>query len=292
MDKRVAIITGAAKGIGFAGAKRFCEGGYVTVMVDNDASTLMAASDDLKQQGFDVEAYDCDVRSYEQCAQVVADVDKKYGRIDALYNNAGILGDRDGILGFDPDMVKDAFEVNVFGSLNMIQLVAKAMVSHGTEGSIINTTSLNAEVATWDPIGYIGSKGAMKAITQGAAFQLGAYKIRVNAVSPGCTNTPMAVASYECPAVHDECASLSMRNMWIQPWMIANTAFFLASNESYGINGAVINVEDGYSAAKSVNFAPLFAAWEQDKAERGDRANWSIINPELARSLAEWPTKQ
>lgn len=262
-EKKVAIITGAAQGIGLAGVKRFCEGGYAVAMVDVNAPVLARAEANMLAAGYEVTAFVCDVSDYDACAEVVAAVDEKYGRIDALYNDAGILGDREGILGFNHAKIAEAFEVNVYGSLNMIQLVANVMADHGIEGSIVNTTSINAEQGTWDPIGYIGSKGAMKAITQAAAFHLGAQKIRVNAVSPGATNTPMAASVYDVPPARAEVATYHNRHIWIEPEWVANAAFFLASDEAMGVNGTILSVDDGWHSGGGADLLDIFAEWEK-----------------------------
>lgn len=258
-EKKVVLITGAAMGIGLSGAKKFAREGWSVAMIDRDEAALNQEATALKSAGLDVEPFICDVSSYEQCAKTVDAVIQRYGKIDCLYNNAGILGNRLGILEFDPEAFKEAFNVNVFGAMYMIQLVARTMVERELEGSIINTTSINADIATWDPVGYIGSKGAMKCLTRTCAFQLGKYKIRVNAVSPGATVTPMAQASWDNLEVRDTVASLHIRNMWIQPEMLAEAAFFLASDAAYGINGVILPVDDGYAVGKSADFSKIGA---------------------------------
>lgn len=181
------------------------------------------------------------------------------GKIDCLYNNAGILGDRLGILEFDPEGFKEAYNVNVFGTMYMIQLVARTMVERKIEGVIINTSSLNGETITWDPVGYITSKWAIQGITRTCAFQLADYKIRVNAVAPGATITPMAHASWEDPDVYKVVASMHLRNMWIKPEQVADAAYFLASDASYAINGQILHVDDGYCVGKSADFTSIGA---------------------------------
>lgn len=259
MEKKTVLITGASKGIGLCGAKRFAQGGWSVAMAARNKETLDKEVKALQEEGYDVKGYQCDVSDYAQCDRTVQEVIKDFGKIDCLYNNAGILGDRLGILEFDPEGFKEAFNVNVFGAMNMIQLVARTMVERKLEGSIINTTSINGDIATWDPVGYIGSKWAMKGLTRTCAFQLGKYKIRVNAVSPGATVTPMAQASYDNKEIRETLAKLHIRNMWIQPEMVADAAFFLASDQAYGINGVILPVDDGYAVGKSADFSDIGA---------------------------------
>ena len=263
-DKKVVIITGAAMGIGKAAVDRFGRAGWQIAAVDWNGEALAATEAEMTGKGYAVDAYVLNVADYDACAAMVADVEAKYGRIDGLYNNAGILGDRDGILGFDHETVKDAFEVNVFGSLNLIQLVARVMDRLGIQGAIVNTTSINAEVGTWDPIGYIGLKGAMKAITQGAAFHLGAQGIRVNAVSPGATITPMAASVYDVPPAREAVALNHNRHRWITPEEVANAAFWLISDEASGVNGIVVAVDDGYATGKGADLLGIFEEWESE----------------------------
>jgi NAD(P)-dependent dehydrogenase (short-subunit alcohol dehydrogenase family) len=228
-------------------------------MLARTESEVMQAAADLKAEGYDVEGFVCDVSSYDACAKAVAAVIERFGKIDCLYNNAGILGDRLGILEFDPEGFKQAYNVNVFGTMYMIQLVSRTMVERKIEGSIINTSSLNGETITWDPVGYITSKWAINGITRTCAFQLAGYKIRVNAVAPGATVTPMAHASWEDENVRKVVASMHLRNMWIQPEMVADAAFFLASDASYGVNGQILHVDDGYCVGKSADFTSIGA---------------------------------
>lgn len=256
-NKKVIVITGAALGIGQAAARKFAENGWAVALIDYDQEALDATTAELKNKGLDAEAYLCDVSDYDQCSKAVEAVINHFGKIDVLYNNAGVLGDRLGILDFDHVAFKEAFQTNVFGSMYMTQLVSRTMVERKIEGCIINTTSINADIATWDPVGYIGSKGAMKCLTRTCAFQLGQYKIRVNAVSPGATITPMAKASYENKEVRDMVAGLHIRNMWIEPEWVANAAYFLASDEAYGINGVILPVDDGYACGKSADFSKI-----------------------------------
>lgn len=259
MKKKVVIITGAGKGIGLAGAKKFAKEGWSVAMLGRTEADITSEAKQLKAAGYDVEAFVCDVSRYADCEKAVAAVVEKWGRIDCLYNNAGILGDRLGILEFDPEGFKEAYNVNVFGAMYMIQLVSRVMAEKKIEGSIINTSSLNAETITWDPVGYITSKWAINGITRCCAFQLAEYKIRVNAVAPGATVTPMARASWENEEVSKVVASMHLRNMWIQPEMIADAAYFLASDASYGVNGQILHVDDGYCVGKSADFTSIGA---------------------------------
>ena len=109
MEKKTVLITGAAMGIGLSGAKRFAEGGWSVAMIDKNGEVLEKEAAALKEAGYDVKGYLCDVSDYGQCDQTVQAVIADFGKIDCLYNNAGVLGDRLGILEFDPEGFKEAF---------------------------------------------------------------------------------------------------------------------------------------------------------------------------------------
>lgn len=259
MENKVVVITGAGKGIGLAGAKKFAKEGWSVAMLGRTEADVLREAEAIRNEGGDATGFKCDVSSYDDCAAAVAAVIERYGKIDCLYNNAGILGDRLGILEFDPEGFKEAYNVNVFGTMYMIQLVARTMVERKIEGAIINTSSLNGETITWDPVGYITSKWAIQGITRTCAFQLADYKIRVNAVAPGATITPMAHASWEDPTVYKVVAGMHLRNMWIKPEQVADAAYFLASDASYAINGQILHVDDGYCVGKSADFTSIGA---------------------------------
>ena len=267
MDKKVIIITGAAMGIGYCAVEKFASNGWAVAAIDRSVDALETASEVFTARGFDFLAITADVQNYDECEAAVNAALAKYGRIDALYNNAGVLGSRDGMLDFDRDEIKDAFNVNVFGSLYMVQLVANAMVKLGTKGSIVNTSSINGKIATWDSVGYIGSKGAVEAMTRAEAFQLGEYDIRVNAVAPGFVNTPMSNAAWENKKARAAGAALHIRNRWIEPEQVADAAFFLCSDDAYAINGAVLPVDDGYVASKAAPLPQIFAEAAAEAAQ-------------------------
>lgn len=257
---KTAVITGAAMGIGHAAVEKFCSaGGYSVAMLDWNKEELEKAHADFKAKGYDVEAYVCDISDYSQCEQAVNAILERFGQIDVLYNNAGILGSRDGMLDFDRDEIKEAFEVNVFGALYMVQLVAKSMVERGIEGAIVNTSSINGKIATWDSVGYIGSKGAVESMTRAEAYQLGEYGIRVNAVAPGYVHTPMSQAAWDNEKARAAGAALHIRNHWVEPEQVADAAYFLANDDSYIINGVVLPVDDGYVASKAAPLPQIFA---------------------------------
>lgn len=263
MSRKVVIITGAARGIGLAGAKRFAKGGYTVILTDILEDEVKKQAQLLSDEGYEAVGYGLDVTNYEQGQQVVADVVEKYGRIDALFNDAGITGHRKTILTFDPEEIKQAEEVNLWGSLYMIQHVARVFVDKGIAGSIVNVSSFVASLSEWSPFGYGISKSAVDGLTRVAAFHLGKYGIRVNSVAPGCTKTEMAKKyDYSDPKIRKIQAERSLLNRWIEPEEIANAAFFLASDEASGITAVKLPVDAGYVTTKESNLESLYGEAE------------------------------
>ena len=189
----------------------------------------------------------------------MADIVRKYGRIDVLFNNAGITGHRPTLLDFDPDQIRQAEEVNLWGSVYLIQHVAKVFVEKKIPGSIINVSSFVATVAEWSPFGYEISKAAVDGLTRTAAFHLGKYGIRVNSVAPGCTKTEMALKyDYADPRIRQIQQDRTVLHKWIEPEEIANAVFFLASDEASAITGVKLPVDAGYTITKDDNTKSLY----------------------------------
>lgn len=257
-NRKVAIVTGAATGIGFGGAEKYAENGWGVALIDLSKDNLDKAVLQLKEKGYDVRGYLLDVSDFEQGKRVVSDIINDFGRIDALFNNAGIIGHRPGILECDPVEIKKATEVNVFGTLYMTQHVAKYWVENKIPGAIVNVSSIAAEMASWDPFGYQISKYGVKGLTKSTAFQLGSYGIRVNAVGPGHTKTEMSRIDWENPETYELAKNENLLHKWLDPEDIANAAFFLSSDLSNGITGQIVMVDAGYTVSKADNLVSLY----------------------------------
>ncbi len=258
-EQKVVIITGAAQGIGYAGARRFAEGGYRVILTDVKREKLDEAVKTLTDAGYDADGYELDITDYKRGQEVIADVVRKYDRIDVLFNNAGITGHRPTILHFDPEQIRQAEEVNLWGSLYMIQHVARVFVDKGIPGAIINVSSFVARHIDWSPFAYSLSKAAVDGLTRAAAFHLGKYGIRVNSVAPGCTKTEMATKyDYSDPVVRKHQEDRTLLHRWIEPEEIANAVFFLASDQASAITGVKLPVDAGYNVSKEDNIESIY----------------------------------
>ena len=257
-EKKVVIITGAAQGIGLASVEKFAREGWSVAAADLKKSELDAEVSRLKKEGFDVEGYELDVTDFEQGKKVVAAVAARFGRIDSLFNNAGIVGHRGNVFNFDPNEIKNATNVNVFGTLYMTQHVANYFVANKIKGSIVNVASIAAELSEWSPFGYHISKWGVKGVTKSTAFQLGSYGIRVNAVAPGSTKTPMSKIDWSNPEISEAVVKNTLLKKWLEPSEIANAAYFLASDQASGITGHVLLVDAGYTISKEDNSKNIY----------------------------------
>ncbi|PWJ56884.1 MULTISPECIES: SDR family NAD(P)-dependent oxidoreductase [unclassified Fibrobacter] len=262
-EKKVVVITGAAQGIGLAGVKKFLKEGWAVAATDIKKKELDEEVAKLVAEGHDVTAYELDVTNYKQGQEVIAEVVKKYGRIDALFNDAGITGHRKNILNFDPELIKQAEDVNLWGSLYLIQHVSRVFVEKKIKGAIVNVSSFVASFAEWSPFGYGISKSSVDGLTRTAAFHLGEYGIRVNSVAPGYTKTEMAIKyDYSDPKLRKAAEDKSLLNRWIEPSEIAAAAYFLASDEASAITGVKLPVDAGYTTTKEDNKVSLYGETE------------------------------
>lgn len=190
---KVAIVTGASKGIGKACALRLARDGYSVVV--NYSSSDAAANETLEQikaLGGDGMVYKANVSVLSEVKLMVREVFKAYGRIDVLVNNAGIVRD-EYLLMMNPETLDKCFNLNVKGYFYCAQQVAVKMFKQKS-GVIVNMSSVSSKFALPGQSVYSATKGAVNSLTQTLAKELGGYGIRVNAVAPGFISTEMIEA--------------------------------------------------------------------------------------------------
>jgi len=246
LEGRVAVITGAGSGIGYATAKRFADEGAKVVVVDMNPETGNAVAKEVG--GIFVAA---DVTNEEQVQAMYKTAFDTYGRIDIAFNNAGISPpDDDSILTTGIDAWRRVQEVN----LTSVYLCCKYVLPYmqkGGKGSIINTASFVATMgAATSQISYTASKGGVLAISRELGVQFAREGIRVNALSPGPVNTPLL---QELFAKDQERAARRLVHIpmgrFAQPEEIAAAVAFLASDDSSFITSSNFLVDGGISGA-------------------------------------------
>jgi len=241
LKDKVAIITGAARGIGEATAIRFAQEGAKVVVSNTGLDSLNEVVEKIKEMGGEVLAYDVNVTNREQIQSMVDDVVAKWGKVDILVNNAGITADSQLLKMEEADFDK-VIDVNLKGVYNCGQIVAKIMAEKDG-GVILNASSVVGLYGNFGQTNYAATKWGVIGITKTWAKELGRKGIRVNAVAPGFTMTPMVAKMPD--KVLDMMKGKSPLGKLATPEDIANAYLFLASDEAAFITGEVLAVDGG-----------------------------------------------
>jgi 3-oxoacyl-[acyl-carrier protein] reductase len=246
LKDKVTLITGGAAGIGKATAQRFQEEGAVVVICDVKEETGQAVADELGLAAF----YKVNVADRQDVQHWIDDVVARFGRIDVLVNNAGVLRDGRLVVVKEGALVKQMPEadwdlvigVNLKGVFNCTQAVAPVMIKQGS-GVILNASSVVGLDGNFGQTNYVATKAGVIGMTKVWARELGRNGIRVNAVAPGFTATEMVLQMPE-KMLADMAARVPLRRMG-EPRDIANAYLFLASDEASYISGEVLRVDGG-----------------------------------------------
>jgi NAD(P)-dependent dehydrogenase (short-subunit alcohol dehydrogenase family) len=243
--KKVVLVTGAARGIGLATAARFLEDGWRVAMLDILGDTLRAAVDALGSAE-DTLALEADVADAVAVRVAVERTHQRFGRIDALVNNAGIAVFKP-MLDVTLEEWQRVLDVNLTGPFLMTQAVAPLMRDQGG-GAIVNITSISGLRASTLRVAYGTSKAGLAHLTKQQAAELGEYGIRVNAVAPGPVDTDMAKAVHT-PAIRADYHDHIPLNRYGLEAELAHTISFLCSDQAAYITGQVLAVDGGFDAA-------------------------------------------
>lgn len=236
----LALITGAAQGIGYACAEALQEAGAKVLLVDINSDGVNDAAKKLNAAG----AYTCDMGKPDDVLALFDQVEAEHGFVTTLVNNAGIAKSCD-FLETPIEDFQRVIDVNVLGVFTALQRAAKSMVANKIEGSIINMSSINAIVAIPTIPAYCASKGAVTQITKSAALALAAHNIRVNAVGPGSIDTAMLAGVNSDPAAMDRVMSRTPLKRIGTAREIGDVVAFLSSDKASYITGETINVDGG-----------------------------------------------
>lgn len=239
LNDKVIIVTGAGRGIGRAMADLFAQNGAQVYANDVMKGSIEQWNDKSYSTG-SVHAMYYDITSESEVKEAILSIKKETGHIDGLVNNAGIEFNE--IIGMiDPDNMHKMFEVNVYGTINMLQLVSRVMSCQETGGSIVNITSMTALRGNKGQLVYSATKGAVVSLTKSAAKELAAKKIRVNAIAPGLTNTDM-MKQVDQEKLQSRINNICMGRL-AEPHDIAKACMFMLSDLSVYVSGQVLAVD-------------------------------------------------
>jgi dihydroanticapsin dehydrogenase len=247
---RVAIVTGAASGIGKASAIRLAEEGASVVCADLNESGAQETAAEISGQGGVASANAIDISSSKECSSLVDATVAKYGAIDILVNNAGV--NLPGVFHEVTDeTIARTLNVNVAGAMYLTRAAIPHMLKN-SRGSIINMSSVNGLVSEPFLSVYSASKGAIVMLTRGIALDYAKTGIRCNAICPGWVDTPINHAHAKMLGgldhVYSTISSFQPIGRPGEPREIAHLVLFLASDESSFITGSIISADGGMTA--------------------------------------------
>ncbi len=248
LDGKVAIITGAASGIGAGTAERFREEGCRLVLIDRDAELLQSRWSDARAN---VVLCQGDVAEKATSVRAVGSAIEQFGKVDVVFNNAGIMTYGD-FLSQPEDAWDTVMDVNLRGIYLMCREILPHMVERGA-GSIISTSSVMATLTEPGYEAYTTSKAAIIGFTKALGVSYAETGIRVNCICPGWIDTPMNVRLADEMGGMDKLLPLIRKQQpngrLITTREVANAALFLASDESTGMTGSAVYVDGGSTAA-------------------------------------------
>jgi 3-oxoacyl-[acyl-carrier protein] reductase len=246
-EGRVAVVTGAAQGIGAATARRLAAEGAIVAVLDRNAEGASATAEDIRAIGGSAVGLACDVSSAASVAAAVAAVAAQQGRIDVLINNAGVT--RDGLLfKMTDDDWNTVVQVNLTSVFLMCRAAQEQMVA-ARYGRIVNLSSRSA-LGNRGQANYAAAKAGIQGLTATLAIELGPFNITVNAVAPGYVATPMTAATAKRVGMtaeehQQDVAQRTPLRRVAQPEEIASVVAFLASDDASYVSGQTLYVNGG-----------------------------------------------
>ncbi len=246
LEGKVALISGGARGIGAAVARRFANEGASTVIGDVLLEEGRLLANEIQQSGGEAVFIPLEVTSESAWSDAVALAIERYGKLDILVNNAGVIK-RDRIEDETPDLWDRTMEINAKGVFLGTRAVLPEMKSHGN-GSIVNLSSTAGLVAGPNTAVYGASKAAVRLFTKSTAIQNAKLGVRANSVHPGPINAPMMQEIIDVPDMYERHMDRVPMGRLGEPDEVANAILFLASDESSFVTGSELVVDGGVTA--------------------------------------------
>jgi NAD(P)-dependent dehydrogenase (short-subunit alcohol dehydrogenase family) len=249
LKNKVAVITGAASGIGRASALRFAEEGARLVLADIGAEAGAALAAELRGKGGEAVFVRTDVSKAADCEALVQSALEKFGRLDCAFNNAGISDGPmpPGTIDYPLELWDRMIAVNLSSVFYCLRFQVKAMLKSGG-GAIVNTASIAGQIAFAGVPGYVASKHGVVGLTRTVAVEYGAQNIRCNAIAPGFIETPMTQPVLAIQQFREMAATTVPSGRVGTAEEIANMALWLCSDRAAYANGGLFAVDGGFLA--------------------------------------------
>ncbi len=248
LDGKVAVVTGAARGIGRAVAERLAAAGAHVVIADRDDAEAALTSAAIERSGDKASALPLDVTDRDQIAAVVEHLAAKHGRIDVLVNNAGIVRNAPAVE-MSLDDWQSVIDIDLGGVFHCSQAFGRRMIADGG-GAIVNISSICGEVAVYPQpqVSYNAAKAGVNLLTKSLAVEWAKQGVRVNAVAPGYVGTELTLRGRSNADWFGTWMRMTPMGRLGEPREIANAVLFLAADASSYITGTVLTVDGGYTA--------------------------------------------
>ncbi|MCW5622477.1 MAG: SDR family oxidoreductase [Burkholderiales bacterium] len=246
LQGKVAVVTGASRGIGRATALALAGAGARLVLTGRDRAKLEESLKLVREQGTEAEMYLCDVRDEVQVRQLADEVAKRFGKVHVLVNNAG-TAIRKNVIDFSMEEWRGLIDTNITGVFLMCKYIVPLMKGQGY-GRIINLTSIMAHVTTTGRGVYSATKHAVAGLTKALALELVDDKITCVAISPGFIATDLTAPLRADPARNEALMAQTPLRRWGQPEEIASLALYICSDQAAFMTGNDVLMDGGWCA--------------------------------------------
>lgn len=252
LEGKVALVTGASYGIGYAIAKAYAQAGATIVFNDINQDLVNKGLESYKADGINAHGYVCDVTDEDAVAELIKKIEEEVGVVDILVNNAGIIK-RIPMIEMTAAQFRQVIDIDLNGPFIMAKAVIPSMIKKGA-GKIINICSMMSELGRETVSAYAAAKGGLKMLTKNIASEYGEYNIQCNGIGPGYIATPQTAPLRELQADGSRhpfdqfIIAKTPAARWGNPEDLAGPAVFLASEASNFVNGHILYVDGGILA--------------------------------------------